>query len=84
MEKFRELIEAKDSVKHNGYTIAYHDGDCVYGYLFVSKGKEFFGSIDLSIGQEGIKEDIRELTRSSDDKINSDKNLQKLINKYAK
>ncbi len=83
MEKFREMVEAKSSVRHGKYTITYTEGEDGT-YFFVTQGKDFIGSIDLSIGQEGIKEDIRELTRSSDDTIVSNRDLQKLIGKYAR
>ncbi len=83
MEKFRELIESKESVRHGQYTITYTESEDGT-YFFVTDGRKFIGSIDLSIGAEGVHEDIRELTRSSDGKIKSNRDLQKLINKYAK
>ncbi len=82
MLKFKELFESKDSVGHKGYTITYVDGEDGE-YLFVSKGKEFIGSIDLTIGENGIHEDLRELTRTKDADIEKNKKLQALIKKYA-
>ncbi len=83
MERFKKLFESKDSVKHGKYTITYtegEDGD----YFFITKGKDFIGSIALDIGETGVHEDIRELTRSDDKKIESNRDLQKLINQYLK
>lgn len=78
----RDLFtESTKGIKLGKYELSYSSGEPgESGYIMISKGREFIGSISLDISIDGIYKDISELTNIPDNKLQSNSKLDSFIN----